>query len=223
MQKIVIAEDDTNLRHELEIFLNRNGYKTFGIERYDNTLNDILDVHADLILLDINLPNMDGQYLLREIRKVSDVPVIMITSRDSELDELLSMNYGADHYVTKPFNTQILLAKIVAILKRTSNVTEKERINCGKFILDISKSQIERDNSKIELTGNELKILKYLVKYKGTIVSREDLMNYLWDSEMFIDDNTLTVNITRVRNKLEQLGVTNVIETKRGQGYIIAE
>ena len=160
---------------------------------------------------------------LKEIRKVSDVPVIMITSRDNELDELLSMNYGADHYVTKPFNTQILLAKIVAILKRTSNVTEKEQIKCGRFILDISKSRIEKDGNKIELTGNELKILKYLIKYKGTIVSREDLMNYLWDSEAFIDDNTLTVNITRVRNKLGQLGETNVIETKRGQGYIIAE
>lgn len=223
MQKIVIAEDDENLRNELEIFLNRNGYESIGIEQYDNTLHDILDAHADLILLDINLPNMDGQYLLREIRKVSEVPVIMITSRDSELDELLSMNYGADHYVTKPFNTQILLAKIVAILKRTSNVAEKERINCGRFILDISKSQIEREDNRIELTGNELKILRYLIKYKGTIVSREDLMNYLWDSEAFIDDNTLTVNITRVRNKLEQLGVTNVIETKRGQGYMIAE
>lgn len=222
MQKIVIAEDDANLRHELEIFLNRNGYETIGVEQYDNTLNDILEVQADLILLDINLPNMDGQYLLREIRKVSDVPVIMITSRDSELDELLSMNYGADHYVTKPYNTQILLAKIVAILKRTSNASDKERINCGSFILDISKSQIENEENKIELTGNELKILKYLIKYKGTIVSREDLMNYLWDSEAFVDDNTLTVNITRVRNKLEQLGVTDAIATKRGQGYIIA-
>lgn len=223
MQKIVIAEDDEKLRQELEIFLNRNGYEATGLAQYDNTLNDILAVHADLVLLDINLPNQDGQYLLKEIRKVSDVPVIMITSRDNELDELLSMNYGADHYVTKPFNTQILLAKIVAILKRTSNVTEKERIHCGRFILDISKSQIEKEGNKIELTGNELKILKYLIKYKGTIVSREDLMNYLWDSEAFIDDNTLTVNITRVRNKLEQLGETNVIETKRGQGYIIAE
>ncbi len=223
MQKIVIAEDDEKLRQELEIFLKRNGYEAIGLVQYDNTVNDILAVHADLVLLDINLPNQDGQYLLKEIRKISDVPVIMITSRDNELDELLSMNYGADHYVTKPFNTQILLAKIVAILKRTSNVTEKEQIKCGRFILDISKSRIEKDGNKIELTGNELKILKYLIKYKGTIVSREDLMNYLWDSEAFIDDNTLTVNITRVRNKLGQLGETNVIETKRGQGYIIAE
>lgn len=223
MQKIVIAEDDEKLRQELEIFLKRNGYEAIGLVQYDNTVNDILAVHADLVLLDINLPNQDGQYLLKEIRKISDVPVIMITSKDNELDELLSMNYGADHYVTKPFNTQILLAKIVAILKRTSNVTEKEQIKCGRFILDISKSRIEKDGNKIELTGNELKILKYLIKYKGTIVSREDLMNYLWDSEAFIDDNTLTVNITRVRNKLGQLGETNVIETKRGQGYIIAE
>lgn len=223
MQKIVIAEDDSKLRCELEIFLNRNGYESVGLEHYDNTLDDILDIEPDLVLLDINLPNMDGEYILKEIRKVSDVPVIMITSRDNEIDELLSMNYGADNYVTKPFNTQILLAKIVAILKRTSNVAEKEQINCGKFILDVSKSRIEKSGKKIELTGNELKIIKYLVKHKGNIVSREDLMNYLWDSEAFIDDNTLTVNVTRVRNKLEQLGVKHVIETKRGQGYLFVD
>lgn len=221
MQKILIAEDDEKLRHELEIFLNRNGYEAIGLNRYDNTLQDIIESNADLILLDINLPNADGEYILKEFRKVSDVPVIIITSRDNEMDELLSMHYGADHYVTKPFNTQILLAKIVAILKRTNGAVSQEKINCGKFILDISKSRIERDNKWAELTANELKIIKFLVKNKGKIVSREDIMNDLWDSEAFIDDNTLTVNITRIRKKLDEIGLQDIIETKRGQGYMI--
>lgn len=221
MQKILIAEDDEKLRHELEIFLNRNGYEAIGLERYDNTLSDIIESNADLILLDINLPNADGEYILKEFRKISDIPVIMLTSRDNEMDELLSMHYGADHYVTKPFNTQILLAKIVAILKRTNNGVSQEKINCGKFVLDISKSRIERENKRAELTANELKIIKFLVKNKGKIVSREDIMNDLWDSEAFIDDNTLTVNITRIRKKLDEIGLRNIIETKRGQGYIL--
>lgn len=221
MQKILIAEDDEKLRHELEIFFSRNGYEAIGLDRYDNTLQDIMGSNADLILLDINLPNEDGEYILKEFRKVSDIPVIMITSRDNEMDELLSMHYGADHYVTKPFNTQILLAKIVAILKRTNSGVSQEKINCGKFVLDISKSRIERENKRAELTANELKIIRFLVKNKGKIVSREDIMNDLWDSEAFIDDNTLTVNITRIRKKLDEIGLQNIIETKRGQGYIL--
>lgn len=221
MQKILIVEDDKKLRHELEIFLNRNGYEVIGLERYDNTLQDIMDINADLILLDINLPNMDGEYLLKEFRKVSDIPVIMITSRNNEMDELLSMHYGADHYVTKPFHTQILLAKIIAILKRTNGAVSQEKINCGGFILDLSKSRIEKEGKSVELTGNELKIIKFLVKNKGIIVSREDIMNDLWDSETFIDDNTLTVNIARVRKKLDEIGLQDIIETRRGQGYIL--
>lgn len=221
MQKILIAEDDEKLRHELEIFLNRNGYEAIGLTRYDNTLQDIMESNADLILLDINLPNADGEYILKEFRKVSDIPVIMITSRDNEMDELLSMHYGADHYVTKPFNTQILLAKIVAILKRTNNAVSQEKMNCGAFILNISKSRIEKENKRAELTANELKIMKCLMKNKGKIVSREDIMNDLWDSEAFIDDNTLTVNMTRIRKKLDEIGLQDIIETKRGQGYMI--
>lgn len=221
MKKILIVEDDEKLRQELQIFLIRNGYDAVVIEQFDDALRDILQTRADLILLDINLPNADGEYLLKELRKESDVPVIMITSRDNEMDELLSMHYGADHYVTKPFNTQILLAKIMAILKRAGNVMSQEKINCGQFVLDISKSRIERNEKWVELTGNELKIVKCLVKNKGNIVSRDDIMNDLWDSDSFIDDNTLTVNMTRIRKKLEELDLQDVIATKRGQGYIL--
>ena len=135
------------------------------------------------------------------------------------MDELLSMHYGADHYVTKPFNTQILQAKIRAILKRTGNMTMQERINCGEFILNLSKSRVEKEERTVELTTNELKIMKCLIKSKGNIVSREEIMNELWDSEAFIDDNTLTVNVARIRKKLEEIGLKDVIVTKRGQGY----
>ena len=222
MHKILIVEDDKKLREELEIFLNKNGYKTKILEDFSNTIEDILNEKADLVLLDINLPKFDGEYILKEIRKVSEVPIIIITSRDNEMDELLSMNYGADHYVTKPFNIQILLAKIASVLRRSTALeTSFDKIDSHEFILNISKSLIEKDEKKIELTKNELKILHFLVQRRGKIVSREEIMEYLWDSESFIDDNTLTVNMTRLRNKLDQLGLKELIATKRGQGYIL--
>ena len=222
MHKILIVEDDEKLRNELEVFLNKNGYKGESINNFSNTIEDILKKKADLILLDINLPGFDGEYILKEIRKVSDVPIIIITSRDNEMDELLSMNYGADYYVTKPFNIQILLAKIASVLRRSKVLeTVTDKVECNDFILNLSKSQIEKDDKAIELTKNELKILKFLIERKGKIVSREEIMEYLWDSETFIDDNTLTVNMTRLRNKLDQIGLKELIETKRGQGYIL--
>ena len=222
MHKILIVEDDKKLREELEIFLNKNGYKAESLEDFSNTIKDILNRKVDIVLLDINLPGFDGEYVLREIRKVSEVPIIIITSRDNEMDELLSMNYGADHYVTKPFNIQILLAKINSVLRRSSVLGNgANKIDCHEFILNISKSLIEKDDKKIELTKNELKILHFLVQRRGKIVSREEIMGYLWDSESFIDDNTLTVNMTRLRNKLDELGLKELIETKRGQGYIL--
>lgn len=222
MIKIGIVEDDKKLREELSIFLSKNGYEAMILTEFDNMISSILNSNCKLILLDINLPYFDGEYILKEIRKVSDIPIIMMTSRDNEIDELLSMNYGADDYVTKPFNIQILLAKIAAILKRTLKIdTNQNIIDCQDFILNISKSKVQKGNEEIELTKNELKILHFLVQKRGEIVAREDLMKYLWDSESFIDDNTLTVNITRLRNKLEEIHLSDMIETKRGQGYIL--
>ncbi len=221
MQKILIVEDDEKLRHELEIFLIKNGYDVESLKSFDNTIQDILNNKADLMLLDINLPVIDGEYICKEIRKQSTIPIIIITSRDSEVDELLCMNYGADHYVTKPFNLQILLAKIASLLRRNNMREKNEKINCKDFVLDISKNIIEVEDKKIELTRNEFKILKYLTEHRDKIVSREEIINYLWDSESFIDDNTLTVNITRLRNKLEELNLKELLETKRGQGYIL--
>lgn len=224
MDKILIVEDDEKLREELKIFLDRNGYDTVILDKFDNPVEDILKINPNLVLLDINLPYFDGEYICKELRKKSNVPIVMLTSRDNEIDELISLNYGADQYVTKPYNIQILLAKINGLLKRSKNSDATQTlIDCREFVLDISKSIIENGNNKIELTKNELKILHYLVMNRGKIVSRDEIMDYLWDSESFIDDNTLTVNIKRLRVKLEELGVKDIIETKRGQGYILNE
>ncbi len=222
MQEILIVEDDKKLRNELKRFLTNNGYNVATLNSFDNCIEDVLNSKSNLVLLDINLPFNDGEYILKEIRKSSDIPIIMVTSRDSEIDELISMNYGADDYVTKPFNIHILLAKISAILKRVNkNELEKNKIDLKTFILNISESKLEKENKSIELTKNELKILHCLVKNRGKIVSREEIMDYLWNTNEFIDDNTLTVNMTRVRNKLESIGLKNILETKRGQGYIL--
>lgn len=222
MQKILIVEDDKKLREELRIFLNNNGYEALILEKFNNTIQDILNSNPDLILLDINLPNTDGEYTCKELRKVSNVPIIIVTSRDNEIDELLSINYGADHYITKPFNIQILLAKISSLLRRANlSVDNSELINANEFVLNISKSRIEKDGNTIELTNNEIKILKYLLKNRDRIVSRDEIMEYLWEDSSFVDDNTLTVNITRIRNKLTELDLKDLIETKRGQGYIL--
>ena len=222
MQKILIVEDDEKLREELEIFLNRNGYQAETLKKFDNTIGDVLDINPDLLLLDINLPFADGEYICKEIRTTTTMPIIIITSRDNELDELLCLNYGADHYVTKPFNIQILLAKISSLLRRANMQEENsEKIDAKEFVLNISKSTIEKEGKIIELTKNEYKILKFLLQNREKIVSRDEIMRYLWDDESFIDDNTLTVNITRLRNKLEELNLKELLVTKRGQGYIL--
>lgn len=223
MHKILIVEDDEKLRDELEIFLNKNGYQAESLKKFDDAVKEILRINPDLVLLDINLPFTDGEYICKEIRKQSQMPIIIVTSRDNEIDELISINYGADHYITKPFNIQILLAKIASFLRRTNMMSGEsvDKIDAKDFILNISKNTIEKDNKSIELTRNEYKILKYLLQNREKIVSREDIMECLWESESFIDDNTLTVNITRLRNKLEELNLKELLITKRGQGYML--
>lgn len=222
MQKILIVEDDEKLRNELEIFLSHQGYQAECLKKFDNTIADILEINPNLILLDINLPGEDGEYICKEIRKQSNMGIIIVTSRNNELDELVSINYGADHYITKPFNIHILLAKINSLLRRTnSNSEPKNKIDAKDFILNISNSTIIKDDKIIDLTKNEYKILKYLIENREKIVSREEIMDCLWENESFIDDNTLSVNITRLRSKLEELGLKDIIETKRGQGYIL--
>lgn len=221
MSKIYVIEDDDKIKNEICIFLTKNGYVTEKSDSFDNIVEDVLNSNSDLILLDINLPTFDGYYICKELRKKSDIPIIIVTSRNSEIDELMSMNIGADDFVTKPYNTQILLARIESILKRVNKNSSNNIICYNNIKLDISKSVIESEKGNIELSKNELKILSYLLSNRGKIVSREEIMIYLWNTEMFVDDNTLTVNINRLRKKLEDIDNKDIIETKRGQGYII--
>ena len=220
MKKILIIEDDEKLSQELVTFLNRNGLESYRLEDFSNPVEKVLESDCDLVLLDINLPYYDGQYICKEIRKVSSLPIIIITSRNNEIDELMSMNYGADDFVTKPFNTQILLARINNIFKRMQGVQNSILTGEG-YVLDLTKSLIETKTNSIELTKNELRIMHTLMKAKGTIVSREQIITDLWDSELFIDDNTLTVNVSRLKRKLEELGLKECIVTKRGLGYML--
>lgn len=180
MARILIVEDDEKLRYELETFLNKNGFDATSLDRFDHTIEDILKSQVELVLLDINLPNIDGEFVCKEVRKQSNVPIIMVTSRDNEIDELMSLYGGADQYVTKPFNIQILLAKITGLIKRNQNAgSHLERIDCNEFVLNTAERVIEKEGKKLELTKNEYNILYFLCLHKNTIVSRDEIMDYL--------------------------------------------
>lgn len=219
--KIFIIEDEEKIRLELSTFLNRYGYETSYSTDFENIVDISLKEEPDIILLDINLPYYDGYYICREIRRKSNVPIIVVTSRNSEVDELMSMNLGADDFITKPYNTQILLARIASIIRRTYQNLDSEVFEFKGLKYNMSTSEMTFDNKKCELTKNESKILFTLMKNKERIVSRNDLMKVLWQDDEFVDDNTLTVNINRLRKKLEEIGAVDYIQTKRGQGYIL--
>lgn len=223
MYRILIVEDNEKIRMELCDFLSKNGYLSEGCSNFQHILEDITSRKPDLILLDLNLPFTDGHFICKELRKTSNVPIIIVTSRNSEIDELQSMHLGADDYVTKPYNLQILLARIARVLQRVYESKDSNHMKVGKVTMDISKSTLSYLNKSVDLTKNELRILHCLMQNKNTIVSREKLMKYMWDCDAFVDDNTLTVNINRLRKKLEYIGLLDFIETKRGLGYIIYE
>lgn len=220
--KIFIVEDEKKIVKELSLLLNKYGYESTYSFNFENILENILKENPKLILLDINLPYFDGYYICRELRKVSDIPIIIVTSRDTDMDEIMSMNLGADDFVTKPYNSEILLARIRAILKRTySNKNNCDIFTFKELNYNSSKSEVKFRENKVELSKNENKILHTLLKNKEKIVSRDKLMKELWKSEEFVDDNTLTVNINRLRKKLEEIGAKNYLQTKRGQGYML--
>lgn len=221
MYKIGIIEDDQKIRNELAIFLNKYGYDTKIFINFQNIIDDVLKSNVHLIILDINLPLYDGYYICKQIRKKSNVPIIVVTSRNSELDELMSLNLGADDYIAKPYNTQIILSRIASILKRTYNTENSKIVSYKDLILNISNSTIEYKAKNIELTKNETKILYMFMSKPQNIITRDEIMNELWQSNEFVDDNTLTVNINRLRKKLEEVGLKDFLITKRGQGYII--
>lgn len=222
MFNIMIVEDNEQLQKEISNLLINNGYSVIKVSAFKNIPKLINENNPHLILLDINLPYDDGFKICTEIRSFSSIPIIFVTSRNTNIDELMSITLGGDDFITKPYNTQILLARINALLKRAyPNEKSMDIIEYNGIRLNILSSKIEYDGKNVELTKNELKILHYLLINRGKIVSRVDIMEYLWDSALFVNDNTLTVNITRIRNKCEDIGVKDFIKTKRGQGYII--
>lgn len=217
--KILIVEDDIELRNELKLLLDDNGYEAMILPSFYDAKEEILAVDPDLVLLDIKIPNTNGQQLLKEIRKESDVPVIMVTSKDSELDEVLSMSYGADDYITKPYNPALLLLHIEALFRRMNKINNTESYRGVK--VNLLKSTLENGDKELLLSKNEMSIFYFLLNHQGEIVTRNQIMNHLWGEDKFIDDNTLTVNITRLRKKLESIELKGVIETRREQGYIL--
>ena len=219
MNRIMIVDDAETIRKELASFLESCGYKVSTLENFSHVVQDILQERPDLILLDINLPYADGYHICRELRKKSDIPILVVTSRNSEVDELMSMNLGADDFIAKPYNLHILEARISAILRRSQNAQTKDVIEYKGLSLDLLSGTVSYQGESVLLTKNELKMLAFLIQHQGNIVSRDDLMEYMWSSEAFIDDNNLSVNMTRLRKKLEQLGFPETIETRRGLGY----
>lgn len=220
MKKILIIEDDMSICRELAELLENAGYEADILKDYNNSKEEILGSNADLLLLDINIPGVNGEQLLKEIRKESDIPVIMVTSRTSEIDEVLSMSYGADDYITKPYNPTILLLRIGAILKRTENVSGVQ--NFGNIKVNAGKGVIYDGDRELCLTKNEMLIFQMLLNNRDKIVSRDELMTNLWDNNEYLNDNALTVNISRLRNKLADFGYKDIIETRKKQGYMIA-
>lgn len=219
MKKILIIEDDLNLQQELKTLLERSNYIGIILNDFENILDNIFKIQPDLILLDISLPHCNGEYLLKDLRKKSDIPVIMVTSFNNEADEVLSMSYGADDYITKPYNPTLLLLRMESIFKRMEREVSSYHYRHIEIIPD--RGIMISNGQDFYLTKNEMLILKYLVLHQNIIVSREDIMRYLWDSEEFVDDNTLSVNISRLRGKLNDVGLEDVIETRKGQGYLL--
>ena len=220
MFKIIIVEDDKEIRKELKILLENSGHQVKLVTDFENAHQKIIDEQAHLVLLDINLPNKSGYEICSKIRTKSNIPIIFVTSRNNSMDELKGIMLGGDDYIEKPYNVPILLARIQNLLNRTYQKENKEsKIEYKGVVLDILKSTIKYQEKEIELTKTEIKTLYFLLQNKDIIVPRADIINYLWDNEVYADDNSLSVIITRIREKIKELGIDNFIETKRGQGY----
>ena len=218
MQTIMIIEDDPVIREELSFLLENENYQALPVSDFETIPEQVRSACPDLVLLDLGLPGRDGLSLCAAIRKTA--PIIVVTSRNSTLDELRALNLGSDDYVTKPYNIPVLLARIKAVLRRNGGESaEPDVLKAAGLRLSLTKGIVSAAGQTAELTRNELKILAHLMAHAGEIVSRADLIEALWDSQIYIDDNTLSVNVTRLRNKLEGLGMPDIIRTRRGMGY----
>ena len=217
MKKILIIEDEKVIADELYDLLKNSLYEAFILKDFQNAKQEILNIKPDLILLDINIPFLNGELLLQDLRKESNIPVIMVTSRNQETDEVLSISYGADDYITKPYNPNILLLRIANIFKRMEKNLNTSYYDDIKVYQN--KGILVKDDKVLDLTKNEMIIFSLLLSNRGNIVTRDELMTELWNNEEYVNENALTVNISRLRTKLEDFGIENAIETRKGQGY----
>jgi len=220
-KKILIIEDDAVIQTELITLLDGNGYEASAVTDFSAAIQTVKSTQPHLILLDIKLPQTNGFSLCSQIRSFSNVPIIFVTSCNTDMDELNSIMLGGDAFITKPYNTAILLAKIASLLKRAYPMAEQTDLSYQGAVLHLDSSRIEYAGQQTDLTKNELKILCYLFKHAGTVCARVDIVEYLWDNQVYVDDNALSANISRIREKLASIGLTDFIKTKHRQGYTL--
>ncbi|HJB48752.1 MAG TPA: response regulator transcription factor [Candidatus Olsenella excrementigallinarum] len=222
MRRLLVVEDDARLRDELCVLLRRNGYEAEALASFDDAAAQILAAAPDLVLLDLNLPGVDGTYVCREVRRASSVPIVVVTSRDNDMDELLTLSFGADDFIPKPYNDQVLLAHVATVLKRSyGEGAASAEISYAGVTLDTARCRVSFQGRAAELTKNELRILALLMRNAGAVVSRQRIQEELWASDEFVDDNTLTVNVSHLRATLAKIGVEGFVRTKRGMGYLV--
>lgn len=221
--KLFIVEDDRDLAEEMQKALSKWGFEVSIGQDFENILKDFLDVSPHVVLMDINIPSFDGFYWCKKIRDVSSVPIVFVSSRDSNMDIIMAMNSGGDDYIQKPFDISVLVAKLQAMMRRTYEYggSELNALECHGLILNLDDTTVHYEGQTIELTKNEFKILKLLIQNRGKVVSRQMLMKKLWDDDVYVNENTSTVNVNRLRAKLEDMGLKAFINTKKGMGYIL--
>lgn len=223
MPKIMIIEDDSAVRDELTLVLENEGHQVAAVTDFAAVSDQVGAFCPDLILLDLGLPDRDGMALCADIRRMGRIPIIFVTGRDSAVDELQALSLGGDDYITKPYNIPVLLARLKAVLRRSKGASEPDTLEAAGMVLHLTQGRVSAGGKTAELTRNELKILACLMERQGSIVSRADLIDALWDSQIYIDDNTLSVNVTRLRAKLEEIGLPDRVRTRRGLGYQLAD
>ena len=224
MYKILIVEDDPVIASTLARQLSRWNSEASYIQKFDRVMQEFEQVHPDLVLMDISLPFFSGYYWCAEIRKISPVPIIFLSSAADEMNQVMALSMGGDDFIAKPFGMELAIAKIGAVLRRAYDLpAASSQLHAGNAVLDLQEAALVSGSEKISLSKNEFLILRILFEHKNSPVSREELIRALWNDESFIDDNTLTVNIARIRKKLEEIGLRDFIQTRKGLGYLIEE
>ncbi|WP_154886529.1 response regulator transcription factor [Longibaculum muris] len=223
MQKIMIVEDDEVISSTLKRHLEKWNFEVYVVEDFEHVMEVFLDYQPTLVLLDISLPFYNGYHWCQEMRKVSEIPIIFISSTNENMNIVMAMNMGADDFINKPFDLNVITAKIQAMIRRTYSFSKQFHILTYKeLILNLLEATVSYHDQVIELTKNELKIMQMLFEKAEAYVSRDELMIELWQSDQFVDDNTLSVNMNRLRKKLDDFGLDSLIQTKKGIGYKLA-